>query len=106
MCLVMTEYNTEIKFSVVIPTYNAAGTIVRAIESCLQQSYPAHEIIVVDAGSTDATEQLLEERFGNKIIYTRLYKSLGPSFARIKGMDLATGNYIAFLDADDIWHAD
>ncbi|MBS1689578.1 MAG: glycosyltransferase family 2 protein [Bacteroidetes bacterium] len=102
----MSEYSTEIKFSVVIPTYNAAGTIVRTIESCLKQSYAAHEIIVVDDGSTDETEQLLEERFGNKIIYTRLYKNLGPSFARNKGMDLATGNYIAFLDADDGWHED
>jgi len=102
----MTEYSTEIRFSVVIPAYNAAQTIVKAVESCLQQSYAPHEIIVVDDGSTDETEQLLGERFGDKIIYTRLYKNLGPSFARNKGMDLATGNYIAFLDADDVWHAD
>ncbi|MGN6567030.1 MAG: glycosyltransferase family 2 protein [Flavipsychrobacter sp.] len=96
----------DIKFSVVIPTYNSAEAVVRAIESCLQQSYLAYEIIVVDDGSTDDTEQLLNEQFGNRINYTRLYKNLGPSTARNKGMDLATGNYIAFLDADDIWHED
>jgi len=102
----MTEPTEELKFSVVIPTYNAADTLVRTITSCLQQSYAVHEIIVVDDGSTDGTEDLIKEQFADKIIYTRLYKNLGASTARNKGMDMAVGNYIAFLDADDTWHKD
>ena len=96
--------NDAITFSVVIPAYNAAGTICRAIDSCLRQSYMPHEIIVVDDAGTDNTEEILINTYGNKITYTRLVQNGGAGLARNKGIERASGNYIAFLDADDIWH--
>ena len=87
----------------VIPAYNAAQTIGNAIESCLQQSYEAHEIIVVDDASTDETEEVVKQHDGN-VRYIKLLKNTGSATARNKGMSIATGDYIAFLDADDIWH--
>lgn len=96
----MTE---NIRFSVVIAAYNAAGTIVRAVESCLDQRYPPHQVIVVDDASTDNTVALLEQRFGDRILLLRLERNTGPSAARNQGMDAATGDFIAFQDADDWW---
>lgn len=95
----------NIKFSVIIPAYNAGKTIARAIESVLLQSYPAHEIIVVDDASTDDTRDIAAG-FGDKIRMIQKVANTGGSIARNSGMDVATGNYIAFLDADDVWHKD
>lgn len=92
----------NIKFSVVIPAYNAGKTIARAITSVLAQSYPAHEIIVVDDSSKDDTVDLVEQYPAIRLI--RKIKNQGSSAARNAGLDAATGDYIAFLDADDIWH--
>lgn len=90
------------KISVVIPTYNAADTIQRAIESCMQQTLPADEIILVDDASTDNTVQIAQEY--DNITLLRQPKNAGPSAARNRGWDAATGTIVAFLDADDIWH--
>lgn len=94
---------SEIKFSVVIPAYNAVKTLQATLQSCLQQTYAAHEIIVIDDASTDDTEQLVRS-FGNTVKYIRLLQNCGGAVARNKGLDVATGDYIAFLDADDTWH--
>ncbi len=94
----------HIKFSVVIPAYNAAETIKRSIDSCLQQSYPAYEIIVVDDASTDDTETIVAQY--DSIKYIKLIQNGGGAIARNKGLANASGDYIAFLDADDIWHKD
>jgi glycosyltransferase involved in cell wall biosynthesis len=94
----------EIRFSVIIPAYNAASTIVAAVESCLSQTYPTHEVIVVDDGSTDGTGELLEARFGMTIQLIKLSRNSGPSAARNAGLGAATGTHIAFQDADDVWH--
>jgi teichuronic acid biosynthesis glycosyltransferase TuaG len=101
--LMSNDIKRTITFSVVIPAFNASKTIVRAISSCIEQSYPPYEIIVVDDASTDDTAAILDQFTGQirKIILT---KNSGSSIARNKGMDTATGNYIAFLDADDEWH--
>jgi teichuronic acid biosynthesis glycosyltransferase TuaG len=96
--------NEAVTFSVVIPAYNAQGTLGRAVDSCLQQTYGPHEIIVVDDASTDDTETFLKDTYGDKVIYLRLVQNAGSAVARNKGIDRATGSYIAFLDADDIWH--
>ncbi len=100
----MTE-KKDVKFSVVIPVYNAAGTISRALASVLEQSFPAHEIIVVDDASTDNTNDILSG-YGDKITVIRKAINSGGSVARNAGMDAATGDFIAFLDADDVWHKD
>lgn len=94
-----------IRFSVIIPAYNAAATIAGAVDSVLAQSDPVYEVIVVNDCSTDDTEALLT-RFGNRIICISNRGNKGPSGARNTGIRQATGDFIAFLDADDVWHPD
>lgn len=97
----MTEVRSEYIVSVVIPAYNAEQYICRAVNSILSQTRQADEIIVVDDGSTDNTPTILSE-LGNRIIAIR-QKNAGASVARNTGIERATGNWIAFLDADDQW---
>lgn len=93
-----------IKFSVVIPVYNAGENFRATLESCLNQSYPAYEIIIVEDGSTKNVSDLVSSYHDNRITYTQLVNNSGVSNARNKAMDKAKGDYIAFLDHDDIWH--
>ncbi len=96
------EFDHMPKVSVIIPTYNREKYITETINSVLKQTYSDYEIIVVDDGSTDNTEQLIKEQFGDKIIY--LFKTNGgPASARNLGIRVAKGEYIAFLDSDDLW---
>jgi len=88
--------------SVVIPAYNADKSIKRCIESALTQTYKPTEIIVVNDGSIDATEEIVKS-FGERIIYTA-QKNQGETAARNKGFSLAKGEYITFIDHDDYWH--
>lgn len=91
------------KISVLIPAYNAASYIEAAIKSVQDQTYPAHEIIIVDDGSTDETESLLKNRLD--IRYIRC-EHRGVSAARNRGIAEAEGDWIAFIDADDLWMPD
>ncbi len=88
----------------VIPTYNRAAMLVEALESALGQTRPPDEIIVVDDGSTDNTAEVAD-RYGSKIRYIR-QKNAGPSAARNHGIREATGDFVAFLDSDDLWAKD
>ena len=94
--------------SAVIPTHNRAALVIRAITSVLQQTYPVHEIIVVDDGSTDDTKELFC-RFLSSLNHTAapihyLYQQQqGAAVARNAGIAAASGEWIAFLDSDDIW---
>jgi len=88
-----------LKISVVIPTYNRADFIVKAIKSVLNQTHKVDEIIVIDDGSTDNTKQLLKS-FDTKYIYQQ---NSGVSSARNLGIKLASHSWICFLDSDDIW---
>ena len=90
--------------SVVIAAHDAAATIAEAIESVLGQSIPPLETIVVDDGSTDGTGQLVAERFPGVRVVTQA--NSGPSLARNLAVAQARGEWIAFLDADDVWHPD
>ena len=92
------------KISVVIPAYNSEETIARAINSVLAQTRPADEIIVIDDGSMDKTAQIVGS-YGEKVILIR-QENAGVSVARNKGIEAATGDWIAFLDADDEWLPD
>ncbi len=105
------DRNNKIKLapvSVIIPCYNCQDTIERAVESVVNQTQKPKELILVNDGSTDNTLAILHDlqnRFGEdwvKII--NFSENKGPSRARNVGWDSATGDYIAFLDADDSWH--
>lgn len=93
------------KISVVIPAYNAAATIADTLRSCLQQSLPADEIIVVDDASTDNTVNIVRG-IGTGITLIQLNENKGVANARNTGWAKASGDIIAFLDSDDNWHAD
>lgn len=96
--------------SVVIPCYNCAGSIVRALASVAAQTWPPEEIIVVDDASCDggATRRALADAakaYGPpELRVIHLEENRGPGVARNVGWDAATQPYIAFLDADDSWH--
>lgn len=93
--------------SVIIPVYNRENFIKESVLSVLNQTYKNFELIVYDDGSIDNTEKVM-----NKIIkyyplynirYIKSLKNLGPSFARNRGVELSKGEFIAFLDSDDLW---
>jgi glycosyltransferase involved in cell wall biosynthesis len=87
--------------SVVIPTYNRAKVICRTIDNVLEQTYPNIEIIIVDDGSTDDTQERLRV-YGDKIRLIRQVNA-GPAAARNRGMEAARGEFIALQDSDDLW---
>ncbi len=90
------------KFSVIIASFNAAATLAQAIDSVLAQSYPAYEIIIIDDGSTDNTAAVVS-RYGSKVRYF-FQQNTGVSGARNNGAQLANGDWLAFLDADDHYY--
>lgn len=94
------------KVSTIIPTFNSAKYIKNAIDSVLEQDHKDVEIIVIDDGSTDNTELELSDYIKRNVIIYVKQKNAGPAAARNKGIAHATGKYIAFLDADDIWTKD
>ncbi len=88
-------------FSIVIPVFNRANLIQITIESILNQNIDNYEIIIVDDGSTDNTIEILQE-YGSKIkLFTQ--RNQGPGKARNIGIEHSQGEYIAFLDSDDLW---
>ncbi len=91
------------KVSVIIPTYNRAKYICQAIESVLQQTVDDIEIIVIDDGSTDNTKEVIKP-YMEKIRYVYAENG-GAAHARNKGMEIARGEYISFLDSDDLYYA-
>ena len=90
--------------SVIIPTYNRATTIIKAVNSVLEQTYKNIELIVVDDCSTDNTLELLKEINDSRLSLYRLEKNSGACFARNYGFEKSNGSIIALHDSDDYWH--
>ncbi|QDV40947.1 Putative glycosyltransferase EpsE [Stieleria neptunia] len=91
--------------SVVIPAYNASATIARAIDSCLAQTVPLWQIIVVDDGSSDGLAEFVQSRYSDPVTLIRQANSRTAA-ARNRGLDAVTGDFVGFLDADDHWERD
>ena len=90
--------------SIITPTYNCGKFIKETIESVISQTYQNWEMIIVDDCSTDNTKSIVKEyEYDNRIKYHCLDVNSGAAVARTRAMELAEGNYIAFLDSDDLW---
>ena len=98
--------NNRPTVSVIIPTYNRAHLLGRAIESVVGQTYKDFELIVVDDGSTDDTEKVVGNFKDERIRYISLEKNMGAGVARNRGIEASRGKYIAFQDSDDEWLAE
>jgi len=93
------------KVSVIIPVYNAENYLIETINSVLSQTYPNIETIIIDDGSKD-NSYALAKGFASKKFIVRQQKNSGASAARNHGLSIATGDYIQFLDADDLLSPD
>jgi succinoglycan biosynthesis protein ExoO len=94
------------KVSVIMPTYNSARTVDRAIDSVLAQTHAAWQLVIVDDGSTDATVPRIKDRLsglGERITLVCCPENAGPAAARNRGLTKCSGDWIAVLDADDAW---
>lgn len=92
------------RVSIIVPTYNRAAYLPRALDSVEAQTFKDWELLLVDDGSTDATAQVIEpyaKRWGDRFVYLKQEKNRGASGARNIGIDHSRGRYIAFLDSDD-----
>ncbi len=90
--------------SCVIPVYNGERFLAESLQSVMAQSHPVDEIIVVDDGSTDGTREVAG-RFGGRVTYV-YQANAGPASARNRGIASASAEFIALLDADDLWRTD
>ena len=97
----MSRNDLKASVSVIIPTFNRRQLLERAVDSVLAQTRPADEIIVIDDGSTDGTEVLVKKKYPG-ITYLP-QTNHGVSHARNQGIRKAKGNWLAFLDSDDVW---
>ena len=92
--------------SVIIPVYNNSPYLDKCIESVLKQTYKKLEIIIVDDHSTDNSLEVILKYHDKRIKVVKLRKNSGAAIARNKGTELATGDYICYLDSDDYWAYD
>jgi glycosyltransferase involved in cell wall biosynthesis len=95
---------TEFAVSVVIATYNRRDMVAECVRSVLEQTEPAHQVVVVSDGSKDDTVAHLKATFPSILVLEQI--NLGESVARNHGIAHCTGNWISFLDDDDLWHRD
>ncbi len=87
--------------SIIIPTFNRSALLKRALETVYKQTISNYEVIVIDDGSSDDTEEMMQAEFPSARYYYQ--SNTGVSSARNKGLELAVGEWIAFLDSDDEW---
>lgn len=91
------------KISVIIPNYNRANDLIKAIKSVLNQSYPVHEVLVCDDGSTDNAKQLVDDLNDDRVQWIDCGRNGMPSIPRNIGIAKSSGEWLAFLDNDDTW---
>ncbi len=92
--------------SVIMPSYNSAKYIGEAVDSVLNQTYKNWELIIIDDCSTDSSLNVLEKYNDNRIRVLKNKENNGAAVTRNKGLEVANGRYVAFLDCDDVWHRD
>lgn len=92
--------------SVIIPTYNRGNTIIRSVNSVLEQTWKDLEIIIIDDASMDNTKELISQIEDKRVRYIALKDNKGPANARNVGVKEARGEWIAFQDSDDCWYRD
>jgi teichuronic acid biosynthesis glycosyltransferase TuaG len=98
---------SELKVSIIMPSYNVAQFITESITSVIKQTFAHWELIIIDDCSTDDTVKRVEEfQFDPRITLVKNEKNMGGAGSRNEGIKLAKGRYIAFLDSDDIWKND
>lgn len=92
------------KISVIIPVYNVENFIIECLESVINQSFPGREVLLIDDGSTDSSSKICEE-YAARYPYIRVIhkENGGISSARNRGIEEASGEWIIFLDSDDVW---
>src|ERR687893_681850 len=90
--------------SCIVPVFNGERYLQAALDSIFAQTYRSLEVLVVDDGSTDNTAAIVGS-YGDRVRYLQ-QDNHGPSAARNRGIEAATCEFIAFLDADDLWHAE
>ena len=96
----------NMEISVVIPVYNRADMIVRALDSLVNQTYKDFEVLIIDDGSKDTIKQVVDQYAGNLDIAYYYYDHSGNiAYLRNQGMNRAKGKYVAILDSDD-WCSD
>lgn len=93
------------KVSIIMPAYNAGKTIRESIDSVISQTYSDWELLIIDDNSRDNTNEIVAEYVNNdnRINYYKQYPNQGVAAARNRAVDLSNGQFIAFLDSDDIW---
>jgi glycosyltransferase involved in cell wall biosynthesis len=98
--------STRPHVSVVVPLYNKRATIRRTVESILAQTYADFELLIIDDGSTDGGPDLIEQEYMDTRLRVIRQENAGPAAARNHGAEVARGDLITFLDADDEWRAE
>lgn len=93
----------NLQVSVVIPTYNRENTIESSVRSALNQTYPVEEVLVCDDGSTDHTESIVRSIEDDRVKWLPGRHWGRPAPPRNRGLQVATGQWLAFLDSDDEW---
>ena len=96
----------NVGISIILPTYNRDRLIMRAIQSILDQTYTKWELIIVDDGSTDSTQQIVQSMGEQRISYIKNEQNMGAAASRNHGVKLAHYDYLAFQDSDDVWIVD
>lgn len=95
--------DSNIKVSILLPAYNAEKTLSKSIESVLRQTFKNFELVIINDGSKDNTEQIVANYFDSRIVYIKNEENLGLVDTLNKGFSVSNGDFIARIDADDVW---